>query len=323
MMAAQKILVFSEEEALLAELLCSIGEKLAPADVELTAFLPGGTPQNTTKFLALADIVYMPDDGENPGLNPEVLVGLLAEAITAARPAVVLIAATRLGLEIAPRLAERLGAAYAAWAVDFHLDRTSQDVTAHCMLYTGLGYVTYRMESAPAILTVAPGGPHIHPLPGRSGRVETIHLIQPAPLLQVVANHAKEVTGPNLEDARIVVDVGQGVRQKEDLQLIADLAQALEGQVGCSRPVSSERDWFPEWLGLSGLKISPQLCLTVGVSGAIQHLIGIRESKVIAAINNDEHAAIFSQADFGVLADLYTFIPVLIERLKARNVHPA
>ena len=68
--------------------------------------------------------------------------------------------------------------------------------------------------------------------------------------------------------------------------------------------MSSDRDWFPEWLGLSGRKIKPELCLTIGVSGAVQHVVGIRDSRVIAAVNNDENAAIFTQADIGVVADL-------------------
>jgi len=96
----------------------------------------------------------------------------------------------------------------------------------------------------------------------------------------------------------------------------------LDGQLACSRPIASDRDWFPEWLGLSGAKIKPELCLTVGVSGAIQHIVGIRDSHLIAAVNTDEGAAIFSQADYGVVADLYEFIPALMERIKARSIHP-
>ena len=101
------------------------------------------------------------------------------------------------------------------------------------------------------------------------------------------------------------------------------MADLLDGQLACSRPIASDRDWFPEWLGLSGAKIKPELCLTVGVSGAIQHIVGIRDSRIIAAVNNDEGAAIFAQADYGVVADLYEFVPALIERIKARGIRPA
>jgi electron transfer flavoprotein alpha subunit len=107
--------------------------------------------------------------------------------------------------------------------------------------------------------------------------------------------------------------------KREDLELAESLASLLGGQVACTRPISSERDWFPEWLGLSGKKLSPDLCITLGVSGAIQHVIGIRDSKIIVAVNKDEGAGIFMQADYGVVADLYEFVPVLIEALRARS----
>jgi electron transfer flavoprotein alpha subunit len=105
--------------------------------------------------------------------------------------------------------------------------------------------------------------------------------------------------------------------------MVQALADLLDGHMACSRPIASDRDWFPEWLGLSGAKIKPELCLTVGVSGAIQHIVGIRDSRLIAAVNTDEGAAIFSQADYGVVADLYEFLPALIERIKSRRVRPA
>jgi electron transfer flavoprotein alpha subunit len=116
--------------------------------------------------------------------------------------------------------------------------------------------------------------------------------------------------------------VGRGVKKIEDLEMLNVLANLLGGQLSCSRPVSSDRDWFPEWLGLSGAKVKPELCLTIGVSGAIQHVVGIRDSRVIACVNNDENAAIFAQADLGVVADLDEFLPVLVQRLQERDAHP-
>ena len=105
--------------------------------------------------------------------------------------------------------------------------------------------------------------------------------------------------------------------------MIEELAALLDGQVSCSRPVSSDRDWFPEWLGLSGAQLSPELCITVGISGAIQHVIGIRDSKLIVAVDSDPDSAMLSQADYGVNADLYEFVPALIEAIKARSVKKA
>lgn len=123
-----------------------------------------------------------------------------------------------------------------------------------------------------------------------------------------------------MEDAQVVVDVGQGLRREEDLTMVRELADVLGGQVACTRPVSSERGWFPEWLGLSGRRVSPRLCITLGVSGAIQHFVGIRDSKVIVAVDSREDSAMLAQSDFGVLADLYEFVPALTQALKARRL---
>jgi len=117
------------------------------------------------------------------------------------------------------------------------------------------------------------------------------------------------VTNQSLETALAVVDVGQGFRQREDLALASSLAEVLGAQLGCSRPMAADRDWFPEWLGLSGRKVTPRLVVTLGIAGAVQHMVGIREARVIAAVNIDENAGIFSQADVGVVADLYEFVP--------------
>ncbi|MFN2176955.1 MAG: electron transfer flavoprotein subunit alpha/FixB family protein, partial [Anaerolineales bacterium] len=130
----------------------------------------------------------------------------------------------------------------------------------------------------------------------------------------------KQAGESSLEAAKFVVVFGQGVQHRDDLEMMHTVAELLEGQLACSRPIASDRDWFPDWLGLSGAKVKPELCLTIGVSGAIQHIIGIRDSRLIAAINNDENAPIFSQADYGIVADLYEFLPAFIERLKSREI---
>jgi electron transfer flavoprotein alpha subunit len=129
----------------------------------------------------------------------------------------------------------------------------------------------------------------------------------------------KAAAGVRWEDAPMIVDVGQGMNEKSDLAMAEELAALFDGQVACTRPIASERDWFPEWLGLSGKKVHADLCVTLGVSGSIQHVVGIRDSKTIVAVNNDENAGIFSQADYGVVADLHQFVPALIAALQARS----
>jgi electron transfer flavoprotein alpha subunit len=98
--------------------------------------------------------------------------------------------------------------------------------------------------------------------------------------------------------------------------LLEDLAKAIGGQVGCTRPLVEDRKWFTDWIGLSGHKVKPKLYIACGISGVIQHVAGIRDSKIIVAINKDPEAPIFEIADYGVVGNFYEVVPALIEELK-------
>lgn len=316
-MSSNTILVFSENLALLHELLSEARRQAAVNGWTVAAV---GLGKDVSALVELgADVLYQIDvDGRNPELVATALVAAAAQT----QPRVFLVGATKLGMEVAPRLAERLGAGYAAWVVDFEVDPSTESTTAQCMLYTGTGVATYHIKPGVAILTVAPGVFDASPAAGKAADVVVLDASMSAPKMTVLEYKPKPASGARLEEARLVVDVGQGVKQREDLQMVQTLAGLLDGQLACSRPIASDRDWFPEWLGLSGAKIKPELCLTVGVSGAIQHIVGIRDSRLVAAVNIDEGAAIFSQADYGVVADLYEFLPAFIDRIKARGIRP-
>jgi electron transfer flavoprotein alpha subunit len=125
--------------------------------------------------------------------------------------------------------------------------------------------------------------------------------------------------GVDITEAKVVVCVGRGVEKQEDIVLAKELAQVIGGEVGCSRPVAEDLRWMPEdlYLGISGKKVKPDLYVGVGVAGQIQHISGIRDSKVIVGINRDENAPIFEAADYGIVGDLYDVVPKLIKELKA------
>ncbi len=317
-MSLNTILVFSEKPALLQQLL---GKARQQADalgwsVAVVDFGKEGAAAGEMG----ADVVYQVSADER---NPEVVLAALAAAAGQAQTGLLLVGATKLGMEIAPRLAERLNAGYAAWVVGFETEAATRTTTARCMLYTGTGVATYQFKPGLVVLTAAQGVFEANPTPGKIASLAALEAPAVAPRMTITGYKPKPASGARLEEARLVVDVGQGVRQREDLQMVHSLADLLDGQLACSRPIASDRDWFPEWLGLSGAKIKPELCLTVGVSGAIQHIVGIRDSHLIAAVNNDENAPIFAQADYGIVADLYDFLPALMERIQARGVCPA
>jgi electron transfer flavoprotein alpha subunit len=311
------ILVFSEEPGVQRELLGRAQVEELPIGAVLLG--SGGTEAGAELGRWGADYVYAVSDPLLADFNPETYTDALAAVIEEVQPLLVLVGATKSGLEVAGRVAERLQLGSASWCVDFAIDPESGQVTAECMIFSGVGKSTYRIHTTPAMATVAPGVFEAVGESGAAGQVVPIAATIREPAMRVTARKGKMGAGRRLEDAPVIVDVGQGMVKREDLELAESLASLLGGQVACTRPISSERDWFPEWLGLSGKKLSPDLCITLGVSGAIQHVIGIRDSKIIVAVNKDEGAGIFMQADYGVVADLYEFVPVLIEALRARS----
>jgi len=313
------ILVFSDNPSLSLELLGKANE-LAEPNSALVATLLGDEDDIKLMSEYGADVIYKFHGDKH---NPEYMIAVLLKVIQEANPSMILIGATKLGMEVSPRISERLDYGYAPWVMDFGYDPATMQITANCMIFTGTGMETYLFKSGPVVLTAAPGIFSAQTTSHKTPNIVELSIEANNPNFNVMGYSQKPARSSHLENAKVVVDVGQGIRKREDLTMIQTLADLLDGQLGCSRPISSDRDWFPEWIGLSGAKIKPQLCLTVGISGAIQHVIGIRESNIIVSINNDENAPIFNYADYGIIYDLYEFIPILIEKIKERQLKPS
>ena len=155
--------------------------------------------------------------------------------------------------------------------------------------------------------------------PSGQGTVEDASL--PEAKTSIVGVERKQLSGINLEEAEIIVGVGRGFKKKEDLKLAFELAELLGAQVGASRPIAADYKWLPEdaWIGISGKRVAPKLYIAIGISGAPQHMAGVMNAKIIVAINKDKTAPIFKQADYGVVADLYQFLPVLIKVIREKK----
>ncbi len=140
-------------------------------------------------------------------------------------------------------------------------------------------------------------------------------------LVRIIRREADVTEGVTLKNASVVIGGGRGVGSPEAYSLLEELAEMLNGAVGCSR-VATNNGWRPhsDQVGLTGTRISPTLYIACGISGAIQHLVGCKGAEKILVINKDPEAAFFDKADFGVLGDLHEVIPAVIEELKKQSV---
>ena len=136
-----------------------------------------------------------------------------------------------------------------------------------------------------------------------------VSLVETAPIVK---------QGVDLSSAERVVCIGMSLDKKDDMQIAQDLAEAIGAEIGCTRGIAEERHWLPvqQYIGISGAVVKPKLYISMGVSGQIQHVYGIRDSQIIAAVDTNEKAPIFKAADYGIVGDMYEIIPALTAALK-------
>jgi electron transfer flavoprotein alpha subunit len=241
----------------------------------------------------------------------------VAAATSAARAkdggyAAVVFSASAQGKDLAPRVAAKLGVPMAADVLSF--ERSGSAITAKHPGYASKLVHTVMLSATPAILSVRPGA--FTPVASaRPGRVETIApALDPAAARVIVKEMVRGRSGrPDLAEASVIVSGGRGLRAAENFRLVEELADAFgNAAVGCTRAVADD-GWRPQsdQIGQTGRTVSPELYVAVGISGAIQHLAGMRTAKTIVAINRDKEAPIFKVADYGIVGDALDVVPAL------------
>ncbi|MBM7867724.1 electron transfer flavoprotein subunit alpha/FixB family protein [Heliobacterium gestii] len=238
---------------------------------------------------------------------------VLSELIQRDQPEIVLIANTATGRDVAPRVAQRVGAGQISDIIDYADGQFIRPI------YAGKAFQRVTAVAHPLIVTVRPNVFAAAEAVGGTAAVETAAVSLAADDLRVlVRDVVRQIsTRPELTEAEIIVSGGRGMKGAENFRILEALADVLGAAVGASR-AAVDAGWRPhqDQVGQTGKTVSPTLYIAAGISGAIQHLAGMSGSKVIVAINKDPEANIFKVADYGIVGDLFEVVPLLTEEFK-------
>ena len=263
------------------------------------------------------DQVLLADDGGPGSTSPQWLLATAEQAAKRIAPEIILLTHSTAGRELGPALAYRLNSGIVTDCTALRLEDSRLVITKP--VYGGSAISEQMVVTSPQMATLRPRAFEAgQPQAGRQAQVEQLSVSvsdSPVQVLEEVRETAAE--GPRLKDARIVISGGRGLGGPENWHYVEELAQVLGAAVGATRAVT-DAGWVPPTLqvGLTGATIAPDLYITVGISGAVQHIAGISGARNVVAINRDRDANIFKYARYGVAGDWKQVVPAFIQRLK-------
>jgi electron transfer flavoprotein alpha subunit len=259
---------------------------------------------------AYTGTLYLADAGKYSEFNPAVHKQLLLDVIAREQPDMVVFAHSSYGWDLAPRISLALNAAHISEVVDF-VDGVPVVPVCNAKLRRAV-----KAKTAQMVLTLQGGAFGLENEPSGSPTVVPIDT-DTAAQVEFCGYEEAEAGGVDLSKAGVIVSAGRGIGKPENLAMVEALAKALKGEYGASRPVV-DSNWADHGrqVGTTGQTVSPKLYVACGISGAIQHLAGMKKSEFIVAINTDKDAPIGEVADVLVVTDLKEFVPALTEKLK-------
>jgi electron transfer flavoprotein alpha subunit len=319
---ANEVLVLAEQrEGSLKKIsleLLAVGAELAgKTGADLTALVVGNGVEGLAKSLgeAGAKKVYVAETSDKV-YNTEIYTQATADLIKQAEPAIVLSGATVMGKDLSARVAARLGVGLGTDCTELRID--DGKLVMKRPVYAGKAYIEISATSTPAMASVRPNSyAAASQDASKSPEVVKVDVKEPTPRAVVKEVVKTASDKPDLTEAEIIVSGGRAMKSADNFKILDDLAGVLGATVGASR-AAVDSGYAPHSMqvGQTGKVVNPTLYFAVGISGAIQHLAGMRTSKVIVAINKDPDAPIFQKADYGLVEDLYKVVPLLTEELK-------
>ena len=272
------------------------------------------------------DAVYTVEDDKLAEYTPDGYVPALKQVVEKLDPRLVILSHTYQVRDFAPKLAASLGKTFVTDCVGFRVE--GSDVVFTRQVFQGKINTDVRVTGAPPILASFQAGSY------RADKAEAAD--SPAAITPIEINlsdvqirrqaepkfqQAKQAV--DLSQAPLIVAVGRGIKSQENIEMVQKLVEALGAEIAASRPIC-DNEWLPmdRQIGSSGQTVSPKLYLAVGISGAIQHVVGMKNSQTIVAINKDAEAPIFDIADYGIVGDLFDIVPALtaeITRVKSEG----
>jgi electron transfer flavoprotein alpha subunit len=261
-----------------------------------------------------ANKVYIVGNQELDVYTTDAYSQSLRQVIYEVEPEAILMPHTSIGKDLAPRIAARLGLGLISDVIDVQVE--DDDVIFTRPVFSGKAFEKKKVVSGIPFATVRPNNIPVEEI---SGTVEIVHFYAEINDLRTVVKEVirKTTGGVDLSEAKVVISGGRGVKSPEGFKMLQELAEVLGGAVGASRGAcDAEYCDYALQIGQTGKVVTPDLYIACGISGAIQHLAGMSNSKVIVAINKDPEAPIFQIADYGIVGDLFEVVPLLAEEFK-------
>jgi electron transfer flavoprotein alpha subunit len=266
------------------------------------------------------EVVYTVEDDKLAEYTPDGYVAALRQAVEKLDPRLVILSHTYQARDFAPRLAAAIGKTFVTDCINYRVE--GGEVIFTRQIFQGKINTDVRVTAAPPIFASFQAGSY---RADKAEKSETpvevkpleINLADVAIRTQPEEKFQEAKQAVDLSQAPLIVAVGRGIKSQENIAIVEELARAMGAEIAASRPIC-DNEWLPmdRQIGSSGQTVAPKLYLAVGISGAIQHVVGMKNAQTIVAVNKDAEAPIFDIADYGIVADLFEIVPALTAEIK-------